>query len=272
MKPTSPGSLRPKLLRQACRLLAAAMLGTVLTGPPAITATAGTASQKESFAPLTPSPHFEALLAAGDLEEPVFDNAVRALERRLVSAQPPVARIDLLSADDEFTGSRAETATYGNLTHRIAALHTKAGDGCFVFLTSHGQEGHGLWLARSQRALTPDALDQALTAGCGTVPTIAVVSGCYTGSFAQGVMTRPNRIILTAARADRPSFGCSADLTYTFFDECFLGALDGAATWRVIFDRTRRCVARKEHQLGARPSHPQAFFGKAVANLQAPWP
>ncbi len=116
-----------------------------------------------------------------------------------------------------------------NLLRRIAELPVRPGGRCFVFLTSHGERDAGLWLARSNRALAPSELAQALSRGCAAVPTVVVVSGCYTGGFAAGAMARPNRIILTAARRDRPSFGCEVGRTYTVYDQCLLAALPKAA-------------------------------------------
>ena len=115
--------------------------------------------------------------------------------------------------------------------------------------------------------LAADELAAALAQGCAAVPTVVVVSGCYTGGFAAGRMAKPNRIILTAARRDRPSFGCQAGRTYTFFDQCLLAALPHAANWQASFRRTKGCVSRQEHALGERPSQPQAYFGRAVADL-----
>jgi hypothetical protein len=80
-------------------------------------------------------------------------------------------------------------------------------------------------------------------------------------------MAAPNRIILTAARADRPSFGCAADRTYTVYDACLLGALPHAMTWLALFAETKGCVQIREHELDATPSYPQASFGAAVRNL-----
>ena len=104
-------------------------------------------------------------------------------------------------------------------------------------------------------------------AGQATVPTIVVVSACYSGSFATGKMAKPNRIVLTAARNDRPSFGCQVRRVYNFFDECLLGALPKSATWRAVANGSRECVRRMERALGERPSEPQAYFGAVVANL-----
>ena len=136
-----------------------------------------------------------------------------------------------------------------------------------MFITSHGAEDRGVYLAHDEEMLRPAALAQALDAGCGQVPTVVVVSACYSGSFARGVMARPNRIVLTAARPDRPSFGCSAERTYTDYDSCLLAALPHAPTWQNVFAEARACVRAREHQVGERPSQPQASFGKAVRNL-----
>jgi hypothetical protein len=95
-----------------------------------------------------------------------------------------------------------------------------------------------------------------------------IVSACYSGSFAGGKMAAPNRVIVTAARRDRPSFGCQAHRTYNFFDECLLDTLPKSATWRAAFDGTRRCVRHMEQALGERPSEPQAYFGASVADFK----
>jgi len=214
-----------------------------------------------------PGGSWQVVLAAGDDAERVFDDAARALARRLAAAGVPAANIHRLSASPAELRRGVEPATAGILLRRIAELPARPGGRCFVFLTSHGEPDAGLWLARSDRALHPEELAQALSQGCAAVPTVVIVSGCYTGGFAAGAMAKPNRIIITAARRDRPSFGCQVERTYTFFDQCLLGALPKAANWQAVFGETSRCVSREEHALGERPSEPQAYFGPAVADL-----
>ena len=211
---------------------------------------------------------WQAVLAAGDDAEPVFDDATRALARRLVASGVPSANIHRLSASSAELRHGVEPATAENLLRQIADLPARPGDHCFVFMTSHGEHDAGLWLARSQRALHPEELAQALSRGCAMVPTVVIVSGCYTGGFAAGPMAEPNRIILTAARRDRPSFGCQVERTYTVFDQCLLGALPQSANWQAVFSRTSRCVSRQEHARGELPSEPQAYFGSAVADMR----
>jgi Peptidase C13 family len=212
--------------------------------------------------------NWQVVLAAGDDAEPVFDNATRELSRRLAVAGVPAANIHRLSASPSELVAGAEPALADVLLRRIAELSARPGDRCLIFLTSHGERGAGLWLARSNRALSPDELARALSRGCAAVPTIVIVSACYSGGFATGKMAKPNRIILTAARGDRPSFGCQAHRTFNFFDECVLGVLPRVATWRAVFDGASSCVRRMERALSALPSDPQAYFGGTVAALK----
>jgi hypothetical protein len=212
--------------------------------------------------------NWQVVLAAGDDSEPVFDNATREMNRRLVGAGVPASDVHRLSASAAEVEAGVEPATADLLLRRIADLPARPGDRCLIFLTSHGERGAGLWLARSNRALSPDELARALSRGCAAVPTIVIVSACYSGGFAAGKMTKPNRVILTAARGDRPSFGCQVRRTYNFYDECLLDILPQAATWRAVFDGAGRCVRRMEQTLGVLPSEPQGYFGATVAGLQ----
>jgi Peptidase C13 family len=211
---------------------------------------------------------WQVVLAAGDDAEPVFDDATQALARRLEAAGVPEANIHRLSASRAQLRSGVEPATIPLLLRRIAGLGAQPGEQCLVFLTSHGERGAGLWLARSDAALRPGQLAAALSQGCGAVPTVVIVSGCYTGGFAKGAMASPNRIVLTAARADRPSFGCAVGRRYAVFDECLLDALSRFATWRGVFGGAKGCVAHFERRLGELPSEPQAYFGADVAEAR----
>ena len=242
--------------RSVARLSSAVLIFCVLTSQALSDATTA-----------NPAARWQVVLAAGDDAEPVFDNAARALGQRLAAAGVPAANIHRLSASGAEVGAAVEPALANVLLQRIGTLPARPGDRCLIFLTSHGERGAGLWLARSNTAVSPDQLAQALSRGCAAVPTVVVVSACYSGGFATGKMAKPNRIVLTAARNDRPSFGCQVHRVYNFFDECLLGALPKSATWRAVADGSRECVHRMERALGERPSEPQAYFGSVVANL-----
>ena len=218
-------------------------------------------------AALPVQPEWKAVLVAGDNAEPVFDNAVDAMTRWLAGRGAPMAAIHRLSANPHPIDPTTEPASARLVLQRIADLAARPGGRCLVFVTSHGRRDEGVWLAYRSEVLTPAELAQALSLGCAAVPTVVIVSSCYSGAFSGGSMRAPNRIILTAARADRPSFGCQADRTYTVFDECLLATLPREPTWRATYERNAACVRRREKWLNVLPSQPQAFFGMEVRNL-----
>jgi hypothetical protein len=216
--------------------------------------------------PTMPQPTgWKALLIAGDNQEPAFDNAVDTMAAKLASFGVPRSDISILKA----TATDQRAATRSNIRRAFAELHPAPTDGCFVFITSHGGEGRGLVLARDRAFLSPVELGGLLSSACGNRPTVVVASGCYSGSFAEGsAMPAANRAILTAARDDRPSFGCNAGLRYTVFDQCVLDSMERGIRWLDLMGRTRQCVSGRERAMGAAASDPQLFMGPAAGGLK----
>jgi hypothetical protein len=211
---------------------------------------------------------WEAVLVAGDNAQPVFDNAVEYLAHWLGDDGVPSSDIHRLTASRASLDPSVEPASAARILERIASLRPAPGAGCFVFITSHGQERQGIWLAYRGEFLQPASLARALSIGCGSAPTVVILSSCYSGAFTGGPMRAQNRIILSAARADRPSFGCQADRTYTVFDECLLAALPRAQNWHAVYAASSRCVQAREKRYQMLPSQPQASFGPAVRDLR----
>jgi hypothetical protein len=205
------------------------------------------------------SPRWHAVLVAGDDSLPVWDNATE----RMAALLGPDAVIRRFSD----RGRGAEPADPGGVLRAIAGLRPGPGEGCLVFMTMHGAPGRGLIFAPAGLDLPPALLDRALAAGCGEAPTVAILSGCYTGLYAAAPVARPNRVILTAARPDRPSFGCGAGEVLTVYDECLLRAAGEVPLWRKIASVTGACVSRREQALRVQPSEPQAAFGDRVSDL-----
>ena len=204
------------------------------------------------------------MLVAGDNNSPAFDNGVDALREKLVARG--VRDIRILTSDPG-ANPGIPVATASNLSN---ALRTPGGEACLAFVTSHGDES-GFVLKPAQGTVSPSTLDSALDAGCGTRPTVVVVSACHSGVFLSPAMRQPNRIVLTAAAADRVSFGCGAGDRYTYFDQCLLQQFDGVSTWQQLAAATRSCVVELEQRMGIRrPSQPQVFVGAAVSDLKLP--
>ena len=200
------------------------------------------------------------VLVAGDGSLPVFDDAVVSVGRRMLDRSNSTDTDYLrLSASQDAIAHGIPAATLDNVVEAIGRLHPMRGHSCFVFATSHGTKDTGLVLAGNDY-LTPKALDEALTHGCGNAPTAVVISGCYSGAFAKPPMTRANRVILTAASADRTSFGCQAGRSYTVYDKCLLDAFDAGGTWMTAFGSIRSCVRAEEEVENAYPLAAASFL------------
>jgi hypothetical protein len=249
------GPVMMRLAALAAAVLLAACAGPAASSPPSSAAAAKT--------PL----RWKALLVAADDAEPVFDNGVDSLRRRLVSFGVTPADIAVLKADAPLPDA---VATKANFDRAMAGLAGPAGTGCFVYLTSHGVQDRGLYAAAENAVIPPDYLAQALDGACAGRPTVLVTSGCYSGIYtATPALTTPDRIVLTAARVDRPSFGCGTGDRYTYYDQCFLDSLKRGAAWTAIAADVSGCVARREKAKGFQPSQPQSAFGRNIAGLTA---
>jgi hypothetical protein len=214
--------------------------------------------------PLTQPPSWRALLISGDDSIAAFDNAVLALDARLSQLDVPPQRVRLVTARKLRDGP----ATVAGIDQAASKLRPQGADGCIAFLTAHGAKDYGLSLPAGNDYLTPRRLDRILTETCGGRPTLVVVSGCYTGIFTDAAMRRPNRAILTAANASRPSFG--AGNVYTVFDACLLGAFLPRRPIADFAAGVKDCVAAEETKLDVRASEPQFWSGAQVAGLRLP--
>lgn len=78
-------------------------------------------------------------------------------------------------------------------------------------------------------------------------------------------------LIMTAARADRKSFGCSADSDFTYFSKAlFDGALARRASIRQAFDIAKAQIEQRERNEKLEPSLPQISSTPAIeAKLRA---
>ena len=198
------------------------------------------------------------LFLAGDDSIENFDNGRRDLSAMLddigdiESIQVTSSRRVARREDIVFAGEDGVDAAFGD-------LEARKGQGCLIHMTSHGNED-GLYLAHAG-TLDPAGFAQLVDRSCGKYPTVILISACYSGVFLIDDLKGPNRIILTAARNDRPSFGCSSDTRYTYWDACLLDAIAAGALWSDVYDGIRSCVRQKERAIGADASEPQAFFG-----------
>jgi len=139
-----------------------------------------------------------------------------------------------------------------------------AEDVVVLVLTSHGApEGIGLVAGRDTRLVTPGDV-RALLDRTRAQHRVLIVSACYSGVFARE-LADARTLVITAAAADRPSFGCRDGATWTYFGDAFFNkALRGDARLDAAFERARGLVTQREKREGFDPSNPQIAGGAQV--------
>ena len=197
--------------------------------------------------------------AHGDVETDAFDNARRDVSAALVARGGfSATNIRQFSARPEhFDAPRPGSDSFDEIVTVLHQLTRTATAGCLIYISSHGAP-YGVQLG--QTILPPAELANALGGACGQRPTIIVVSACFSGVFVP-MLAGANRMILTAARPDRTSFGCGVDNTYPYFDDCFLQSIAISSNFIDLGPRVVSCVAARETSEGmAPPSEPQVWI------------
>ncbi len=201
--------------------------------------------------------------------EPWSENDVVELadELRRTSALEvvPLIASNLVSARGTFP--LADDATITRLVD-TAAERARPDDIMVVHISTHGARGV---LAsrignRAPTALGASQLRRQL-APLVDKRTVVIISACYSGSLI-APLASPRRVIITAARADRSSFGCGAGNRHTFFGEAELrGFAERDRSLHQVFATIRDEVARMERERHYTPSEPQVSIGADATDL-----
>ena len=188
-----------------------------------------------------------------------FDNARRDLTAGFLAAG--FSRADMI--DVSLRPDARPAVTANEAVRRVAQATTRAQRGCFLYITSHGSPTSIVF--GPDVMLTPTTLATLVRGWCGDRPTILVLSACFSGAFIDA-LAGPNRMILTAARRDRASFGCGEGAVYPYFDGCVIERLPTSADFIALGNAVRSCVKDREDAEGLSPaSEPQIFIG---SNMQ----
>jgi len=143
-----------------------------------------------------------------------------------------------------------------------------------VALTSHGSPD-GLEVTEGRAGLLSPRMLKGMLDASGATYRIVVISACYSGVFAK-VLADPRTLVITAAAADRPSFGCEDGAIWTYFGDAFYNqALRRQPTLEAAFADAKRLVTERERRQGYKPSNPQIAGGslepirKGVESLES---
>lgn len=188
-----------------------------------------------------------------------FDNARRDVSAALGRAGFPAQNIRQFSVRPErYNDTKPAKSELRGIYSALSDLSSRTAGGCMFYLTSHGlPEGAQV----DQGILRPGVLADMLDRTCGKRPTVVVISACFSGVFVP-TLAQPNRMVLTAARSDRTSFGCGQDIKYPYFDDCFLSSMPGAKDFGGLAGAVRECVRVREiAEKLTPPSEPQIWVG-----------
>jgi hypothetical protein len=217
-----------------------------------------------------------AIGVAGDGTENVFRNETEyfaALMRTRFHARGVVT---LVSNPDSLSKTPQPLASYDNLYDAVAGVARKMDrreDILLLYLTMHGTHQHELALyfpPYVEDALVPDDLRFVLRKA-GIRNRVIAISACYSGGFIPRLQGE-DTLVMTAARSDRPSFGCGADSTATFFGRAWLvEGLNRTTDFAQAFGHAQDRIRAWEQLEGDEPSHPQISAGAAIEKRLAAW-
>ena len=223
--------------------------------------------------PATPNLYMVAF--AGDGGEDVFRNeaeyAGKLFAERFGATVHP-----LLLANSPDTLDTRPLATWSNLESALDALSgvmKKDEDILVLYLTTHGDPDHNLLVD-----LDPLPLDQIGAPDLADILEkrhfkwkVVVVNACFSGGFVPP-LKGPGTLVLTAARADRSSFGCGSDSDITYFGRAWLvDALNRTPDFIDAFKQARHEIAQWETRDHLTPSEPQMDIGGGIADQLARW-
>ena len=222
----------------------------------------------------SPKPQAFFLGFAGVGDEKVFAQEI-GLASRVIGERYKTTERQVALINDERDLAAAPLASVPGLAYALKGLagHMQPDrDVLFLAISSHGSEDPAVSVANSQMPLTdltPDDLKDALDEA-GIKWRVIFISACYAGGFIEPLRDE-HTVVITAAAADRTSFGCSVDSDLTYFGEAFYqDALPEAASLREAFATAKTAIAAREHEEQETPSNPQAYFGFDVeAHLAA---
>ena len=199
----------------------------------------------------------------------MFDNARRDISAELVRMGFSPGNVMQFSVRPErYPADQPRHSDGQTIATSLWDLSNRTSGGCFAYFTSHGNTD-GIELGDD--VLSPKKMDQIISNACGDRPTVVIVSACFSGVFVP-VLAAPNRMVMTAARPDRTSFGCGEMFRYTFFDDCMVQSLPASGDFPDLSKNVVACVAAKEKKEKLQySSEPQVSIGAGVVAQLPKW-
>jgi hypothetical protein len=148
--------------------------------------------------------------------------------------------------------------------NQLAQTIDRDNDVLFLFVTSHGtRSGAFIKAGSTTEVLSPADVGEML-AQAGVRRRIVVISACYSGVFADALADAAT-LVITAANAHRPSFGCRNGADWTYFGKAFFAdAMPRTQTLKDAFVLASKLVAERERAQRLAHSNPMMAGGEQV--------
>lgn len=218
------------------------------------------------------------LVVGGDGKQEVFRREAEFVRDQFDHDYGTKSRSVLL-VNSRSSVKRTPLATMTSLRQALngmAGRMDKDNDILFVYLTSHGSSKHEFSLQQEGMDF-PDLPAKELGAilkQTGVKHKVIVISACYSGGFIDAVKD-DNTLIITAARHDRRSFGCSDENDFTHFGRAFFkDALPQSESFTEAFRKAEQLVKAREKSEGQKSdthSLPQMHSTPAIEAYLARW-
>jgi hypothetical protein len=201
------------------------------------------------------------LAFGGDGSEDVFRNEIDHVERLFEQRFGMQGRTLALLNHPTSTEQRP-LASLSNLRAALQGLGERMDseqDLLLLYLSSHGSEEHELYvnlLGLPLDQINPIDLKQALD-DSDIRWKVVIVSACFSGGFIEQ-LADSSTLVITAARADRSSFGCGPDSDFSYFGRAFfINALNQTTDLLTAFELARAEIDRREQEEDLLASEPQ---------------
>lgn len=212
------------------------------------------------------APRYIFIGAALNSRERVFDADIRLLDRKFAAQYGAAYRSLLLSNQRIYKDDRdLPLASIDQLDDAFDALEQikRPQDRFIVLLSSHGGSG---MLEVEQPALYRNARMLSAKKVSAWMDQLEpnrswlIISACYAGSHLPR-LTQDHLLTMTAAAANRASFGCSNDFDNTWFVHELAESLDSTERFKELWQQARGRISIREAKSKLLPSDPRIKVG-----------
>lgn len=213
---------------------------------------------------------------AGDGSQDTFRNEIAYFPQLMHQRLQARGVITLINHLDSVQPAPHPLATYENLQQALAGIARRMDpdeDILLLYLTMHGTPEHELAVYFPpfvEDVLVPEDL-RTLLDDADIRHRVLVISACYSGGFIRE-LRHPDTLLITAARADRASFGCDSESSVTWFGRAWLvEGLNLEADFLRAYEYATRRVQAWERAERVESSFPQMSAGKRIRQRLRQW-